>query len=270
MIDFPNAKINLGLNILSRRADGYHNLQTIFYPIALKDALEVIPSDTAGIQFTSSGLPISGSADNNLCVKAYHLIKKDFPEIGSLKAHLHKAIPMGAGMGGGSADGAFMLKLLNRLFDLKLSDDELMQYALALGSDCPFFIYNQPCLASSRGELLEPIKVDLSGFQMLIINPGIHINTAAAFAGISPGMNATDLREIIAGPVDSWKGQLVNDFEPYAFSRHPELPAIKETLYAQGAVYSAMTGSGSSLYGIFPAGLAPVLNFPSHYFCQWV
>lgn len=272
MISFPNAKINIGLNILSKRADGYHNLQTIFYPVSLKDALEIIKAKEQAddIVFTSSGLPISGKQEDNLCIKAYHLLRKDFPQVGPVKMHLHKTIPMGAGMGGGSADGAFTLTLLNNLFGLDLSEKELIRYALQLGSDCPFFILNQPCYATGRGEIMELVELDLSLYRILVVNPGIHINTAAAFSQINTGENDAGLRALIEEPVEQWKHTLINDFEKPVFVQHPEIAAIKEKLYSAGALYASMSGSGSTIFGIFPAGNQATVNFPAHYFCQWV
>ena len=251
MLSFPNCKINLGLHILGKRDDGFHNLETVFYPVPFKDALELIPSTNTGIEFTATGLAVDGNAADNLCVKAYHLLKKDFPEIPTIKIHLHKAIPLGAGLGGGSADAAFMLKLLNEKFKLNLSTDQLINYALQLGSDCPFFIINKPCLATGRGEMLEEIAVDLSAYKIVLINPGIHINTGWAFSNISPAKPARSIKEIIHQPVNTWKDELKNNFETAVFTAHPAIKAIKETLYAQGAMYAAMSGSGSSVFGIF-------------------
>lgn len=272
MITFPNAKINIGLNILSKRADGYHNLQTVFYPVHLKDALEIIktteqPDD---IIFSHTGLAISGKQEDNLCIKAYHLLRKDFPQVTRVKMHLHKAIPMGAGMGGGSADGAFTLTLLNNLFNLNLSEGELIQYALQLGSDCPFFIFNQPCFATGRGEIMKRVQLDLSPYRILIVSPGIHINTVAAFSQINTGENNVNLNTLIAAPVEQWKHTISNDFEKPVFAQYPEIAAIKAGLYNAGAVYAAMSGSGSTVFGIFHAGNQLSVNFPDHYFCQWV
>ncbi|MEX0635547.1 MAG: 4-(cytidine 5'-diphospho)-2-C-methyl-D-erythritol kinase, partial [Ferruginibacter sp.] len=183
MVVFPGCKINIGLNILNKRLDGYHHLQTIFYPIDIKDALEIIvvPNQPTAVVFRSSGIEIIGNSNQNLCVKAYHLLKKDFPELAPVEMHLHKTIPMGAGLGGGSADAAFALLLLNQLFELQLSTDSLMKYALQLGSDCPFFIYNKPCLATGRGEIIEPIQLDLSAYKILVVIRVIHLNSTMAF-----------------------------------------------------------------------------------------
>jgi len=255
MLSFPNCKINLGLRILRRREDGYHDLETVFHPLAVKDVLETLRSET--LSFTSTGLPIPGDAAANLCLKAWQLLKKDFPELPDVQIHLHKNIPIGAGLGGGSADGAFMLVLLNRQFRLGLEEEKLMSYAAQLGSDCPFFILNKPCLAGGRGEKLEPIGLDLSGHRFALVNPGIHIGTAWAFSQCTPSEEGRSIREIIALPVDAWKGQLVNDFETPVFRAHPELKKIKEKLYHAGAIYASMTGSGSSFFGIFAKEFLP-------------
>lgn len=257
MLVFPNCKINLGLQILGKREDGFHNIETLFYPVPLKDALEIIPATT--IEFNITGLPVDGNAADNLCVKAYHLLKKDFPQLPFIKIHLHKAIPMGAGLGGGSADAAFMLKLLNDKFKLNLTTPELLNYALQLGSDCPFFIINKSSIATSRGEQMEEINVDLSAYKIILINPGIHINTGWAFSQFSKrseGYKPFDpsgksIKEIIQQPIPSWKNELLNDFEKPVFAAHPQIKEIKEMLYRQGALYAAMSGSGSTVFGIF-------------------
>lgn len=253
MISFPNCKINLGLNITAKRADGFHDIETVFYPLAIKDVLEIVTlqQETAGIEFTATGLEIAGDTLNNLCIKAYHLLKRDFPQLPSIKMHLHKNIPMGAGLGGGSADGAFVLKMLNEKFQLNISTDQLINYALQLGSDCPFFIINQPCFAEGRGEKLQPINLDLSGYQFVVVNPGIHINTGWAFSQIQPAQPAKNVKDIITQPIETWKHELVNDFEVPVFTAHPQIKSIKENLYAQGAEYASMSGSGSTVFGIF-------------------
>lgn len=268
MLSFPNCKINLGLHILGKRDDGFHNLETVFYPVPFKDALELIPSTNTDIEFTTTGLAVDGTAADNLCVKAYHLLKIDFPELPAVKIHLHKAIPLGAGLGGGSADAAFMLKLLNEKFKLNLSTDQLISYALQLGSDCPFFIINKPCLATGRGEMLEEIAVDLSAYKIVLINPGIHINTGWAFSNISPAQPARSIKEIIHQPVNTWKDELKNDFESAVFTAHPAIKEIKEALYTQGAVYAAMSGSGSTVFGIFEPNTGPVSLKDSNYFIK--
>lgn len=270
MLAFPNCKINLGLSILNKREDGYHNIETIFYPVPLKDALEIIQSnETDHIQFSSSGLDIDGDTENNLCIKAYQLLRKDFTQIASVKIHLHKSIPMGAGLGGGSADAAFMLQLLNQQFSLNLSTTQLISYALKLGSDCPFFILNTPCLGTGRGEILKEIVVDLSAYQLILVNPGIHVNTSQAFKSLAlnPENNhPVFLKDIIKQPITNWQQHLKNDFEEPVFKMYPAIKEIKESLYHMGATYASMSGSGSTVYGIFEKQLQPEINFNPTYF----
>jgi len=271
VIAFPNCKINLGLHILQKRADGFHDLETVFYPIALQDGLEIIQNDSSlqkDIEFTNSGLTIDAQAEDNICVKAYHVLKKNFPQLPPVKMHLHKVIPSGAGLGGGSADGAFALVLLNKKFRLELNEQQLIQYALQLGSDCPFFIINKPAFAEGRGEHLQPINLDLSAFQFVLINPKIHINTGWAFSQITPNRKRELLKKIVDLPVSEWKKYLKNDFEQAVFSHYPEIKAIKDQLYEQGAVYASMSGSGSTVYGLFEKITHPQLDFPSYYFVK--
>jgi 4-diphosphocytidyl-2-C-methyl-D-erythritol kinase len=272
MLAFPNCKINLGLHILDKREDGFHNLETIFYPVPFRDALEVISSSgsTTEIEFTGTGLAVDGITEDNLCIKAYHLLKKYFPDLPSVKIHLHKALPIGAGLGGGSADAAFMLKMLNEKFKLNLSTPQLLNYALQLGSDCPFFLINKPCFATGRGEVLEEIAVDLSSYKIIFVNPGIHINTGWAFSNITPGLPSNSIKEIIQQPVSSWKAALKNDFENPVFAAHPAIKAIKETLYKQGAIYAAMSGSGSTVFGIFSSAIDLAGQFPAGYFAKMI
>ncbi len=270
MVKFPNCKINLGLKILRKRKDGYHDLETIFYPLfPLCDALEMIPlpgSSPAGLEpaITFSGLEISGSARDNLCTRAYRLLQKDFPDLPGISVHLHKAIPMGAGLGGGSADGAFMLQLLNQQFNLGLSTEQLTTYAAALGSDCPFFILNKPCLATGRGEQLSPLPLDLDNYYFLLINPGIHLSTSWAFSRVSPTVPQKSLEQIIRQPMDTWREALRNDFEDPIATAYPEIHNLKEKLYTAGAIYAAMTGSGSTVFGIFRTPPAK-LEVPAEY-----
>ena len=227
MISFPNAKINLGLNITEKREDGYHNLETIFLPVSIQDALEIITTENSNqeIEFTFSGLNIIGDINENLCVRAYHLLKRDF-QIPSIKMHLHKAVPMGAGLGGGSADGAFTLALLNEKFELNLSSQHLVDYALHLGSDCPFFIINKPCFAMGRGEIMQEISLDLTQYEIVIINPNIHISTAKAFSKISPKTQLKSVQKIIHQPIETWKNELINDFEKALISDYPIIQHI--------------------------------------------
>ena len=266
MIAFPNCKINLGLNILQKREDGYHNLETVFYPIPFYDALEIVTSDEK-TEFINTGIS-GGEPSNNLCLKAFDLLRKDFPELTEIKMHLHKTIPVGAGLGGGSADAAFTLQLLNKKFDLNVSNRKLFGYASQLGSDCPFFLLNSPCFASGVGEKLKPIKLSLSSFKILLINPGIHISTKELFSKIQPSIPAKRIHQIVQQPVETWKDELKNDFEPVVFSMHPEVKELKEYLYKQNAVYASMTGTGSTVYGIFNK----MKYFPVHkeYFFHWI
>ncbi len=248
MIVFPNAKINIGLYITEKRTDGFHNISSVFYPVAWADALEAVPAST--FQFGSTGLSIPGNKDNNLTVKAFNLLK---PLIGVRNAHihLHKVIPMGAGLGGGSADGAFALQLFNQLFELNLSNAFLCEQAALLGSDCPFFIENKPRYCFDRGTSFEDINLDLSRFYLVLVNPEIHIGTAEAYGSVVPKIPEQDLRDIIKLPINSWKDYITNDFEKPALNKYPVLNEIKSELYKQGALYAAMTGSGSTLFGIF-------------------
>ena len=272
MVVFPNCKINLGLQILTKRNDGFHNIETIFYPIQLKDALEIIPSDsTEQVIFNSSGYPINGETKDNLCIRAYYLLKKDFPDLPSVKIHLHKNIPMGAGLGGGSADAAFTLQLLNNLFCLNIPVDQLLKYSLQLGSDCPFFIINTPCIGLGRGEVLEEIKLDLSAYKIVIINPGIHVNTGEAFANLNleaNDPNQNSLQNIIEQPIETWQHNLKNDFEIPVFKKHPIIRTIKETLYKQGSTYAAMSGTGSTVFGLFNKEVPVDLNLDPNFFIQ--
>lgn len=262
MISFPNAKINLGLQVLGKRNDGFHDIQSCLYPIPITDALEIIPAATTG--FSCSGIPIPGNDTENLILKAYQLIAAEFPEIAPITAHLHKCIPIGAGLGGGSSDAAFALKMLNEMFELNLREEKLIEYAGKLGSDCPFFIYNEPQLASGRGEILEKIPLDLASNWLVLVHPGIHVSTQEAYAGITPGPAAKKLTEILSTP-SSWKSELVNDFEQSIFSNHPEIAAIKDQLYQAGAWYAAMSGSGSAVFGLFK-NKPNNLDFPKNYF----
>ena len=269
MIIFPNCKINLGLHILRKRTDSYHDLETIFYPLPFCDVLETIErKEMSAVLFSSSGLSINGDVADNLCVKAYTLLKKDFPQLPAIQMHLHKVIPAGAGLGGGSADAAYTLLLLNKQFQLNLSIERLITYALQLGSDCPFFIINKPCFASGRGEIMETVSLDLSGYKFIIVNPCIHINTAKAFEGITPSLPVKSVKEIIQQPISVWKKELTNDFEKNIFYNYPEIEAIKKKLYDAGAVYSSMSGSGSTVYGIFEKANHIKVELPPNYFVR--
>lgn len=248
MIAFPFCKINLGLRIVRKRQDGFHDIETCFYPVPWCDALEVIKSDD--FQYSSSGLAIPGAADTNLCLKAYHLLKKDF-SLGPVHIHLHKIIPMGAGLGGGSSDAAFTLRLLSDVFDLDLDRQRLHHYAAQLGSDCAYFLQDQPMIGSGRGEVLNHASVQLKDKFMVIIKPDVHVSTAEAYAGITPGIPETSLSDILKLPIDQWRNTLVNDFEKTVFEKYPDIKRIKTSLYEVGAIYACMSGSGASVFGIF-------------------
>ncbi|ANI88933.1 4-(cytidine 5'-diphospho)-2-C-methyl-D-erythritol kinase [Arachidicoccus ginsenosidimutans] len=267
MVTFPNAKINLGLYITRKREDGFHDLETVFYPVQLCDVLEIIKNKENEFSFTTSGLQIAVSSSENLCTQAFQLIKKDFPNLSNAQMHLHKTIPMGAGLGGGSSDGAYALQLLNNKFQLNISQNDLAKYALQLGSDCPFFIHNKPCIAKGRGEILEEINLDLSKYFIVLIHPKIHINTGWAFSQIQPKSLEISLNETISRPVEEWKHTLQNDFEKPVFEKYPAIKSIKEKLYERGAIYASMSGSGSSVYGLFKENPESIdFGFEKEYF----
>ena len=251
MICFPNAKINLGLNIVSKRADGYHNLETVFYPLPIHDALEIIVDESlADDVFIQTGLRIEGRSDDNLVMKALRLMRAKY-EFPLLEVSLLKEIPFGAGLGGGSADASFMLRLINDTFSLGAPDQELASMAVTLGADCPFFVYNKPVFASGIGEKFEDISLSLSQYYFVLVKPDIHVSTKDAFVNIAPEQPAMSLKEIIRCPVEQWSNLMVNDFEKSVFLKYPEIGKIKEKLYGSGAVYASMSGSGSSVFAIF-------------------
>ena len=218
------------------------------------------------VDFNMTGLPVQGETHQNLCVKAYTLLKQDFPTLPAIQMHLHKTIPMGAGLGGGSADGAFTLRLLNQQFQLGLTQEQLIQYALQLGSDCPFFILNQPCFATGRGEIMKPLSLDLSAYQFVLVNPGIHVPTGWALGQLNPAIPSISCEQIVTQDPSTWHDQLINDFETSVMSAYPEIRELKDRLYQHGAVYASMTGTGSTVYGIFKKETKITLSFPEHYF----
>ena len=263
MICFPNAKINIGLNIIEKRPDGFHNIESVMYPLKgiVCDALEItsppapLPRER-GAGLTVSGNIIPGNENENLCMKAYHLIKQDYPQVPAIEIHLHKAIPIGAGLGGGSADAAFFIRLLNDAFELGISWGEMHHYARQLGSDCSFFVSNKPAFAEGKGDQFESIQLDLSGYYIAVIYPNIHINTAKAYSDFDKAEGRRQkadgkLEDLIQLPIEKWKNTIHNDFEDSVFPQHPELKKIKEKLYSFGAIYASMSGSGSAVYGIF-------------------
>lgn len=267
MICFPNAKINLGLNIVSKRSDGYHNLETIFYPINIKDALEIIPSKANKDIFRQTGLQVDGGAENNLVMKALNLMKQYYT-IPNLEIELLKKIPFGAGIGGGSADAAFMLKLINDTFSLGASFDDLAKLAAQLGADCPFFIYNKPLFASGIGEVFEEVNLSLKGYYITLVKSDIHVSTKDAFSLILPTQPELSLKEIANKPISEWKDIMINDFESSIFPQYPTIADIKNRLYDLGAVYASMSGSGSSVYAISEAELDLDTAFEDCYIWQ--
>lgn len=264
MISFPNAKINLGLHVVERRSDGYHNLESLFYPVELCDILEVIPGERFGFQ--STGLTIEGPEEENLVVRAWRLLQKRF-DLPPVRIHLHKVIPIGAGLGGGSSDGAFMLKMANDLFMLGMTEAKLEEMAAALGADCPFFIGNRAALATGTGNILQPVDLDLSGYKIVIVKPPLAVSTGMAYKVVTPRRPDHTVAEVVTRPVEEWKELLVNDFEEHVFAMFPEIGTIREELFRLGAVYASMSGSGSSVYGLFreiPSCLAD--KIPGDYF----
>ncbi|RAJ06995.1 4-diphosphocytidyl-2-C-methyl-D-erythritol kinase [Chitinophaga skermanii] len=253
MVVFPNCKINLGLHILGKRPDGFHDLETVFYPVPLLDVLEIITAKE--MKFTMSGIAIPGADGDNLCLQAYRLLKADYPSLPPVHMHLHKNIPTGAGLGGGSSDAAFTLMLLNDKYKLGISKEQLLVYAAQLGSDCAFFIENKPSIAYGRGEILEPIEVDLSEYDMWIVHPGVHVNTGWAFKQLHIKAPENSLKAINWSNVQEYRNVVSNDFEEVVFKEHPLIGKIKEEMYANGAVYASMSGSGSAVLGLFPKGM---------------
>ena len=256
MITFPVAKINLGLNVVEKRADGYHNLQTVFYPVPIMDALEIVPMSDGfpsdvDCDLKVTNITIEGDEQRNLVVRAYQLLKADYPDLPRVHAHLWKGIPTQAGMGGGSSDCGYMIRLLNETFDMGLSSEQMQQYAARLGADCAFFIESSACYAEGIGERLQPIDLDLSGWHIGVVRPDIPVPTKEAFSRIHPHYPALNCRDVVKQPVETWRDRLTNDFEESVFALHPEIGAVKEQLYKMGATYAAMSGSGSALFGLF-------------------
>lgn len=254
MIAFPGCKINLGLNITQKLSNGYHSLESIFVPVSFSDVLEIIvsPAD-AKTQLNYSGIAIPGDPTTNLIKKAFDRLDQPY-QLPPIQAHLHKIVPMGAGLGGGSADASAMLMMLNNLFRLNIKQTELIDHARSLGADCPFFIFNEPALVKGIGENIKPIDPGLKGKKILLVYPDIHINTAEAFQNIKPQKPIENLESIILKyPIVEWKNHIKNDFENYVFNANPEIAKIKKQLYGFGALYASLSGSGSAVYGIFNA-----------------
>ena len=252
MITFPNAKINLGLNIVEKRPDGYHNLETIFYPIPLQDALEITPWEGGERKYklAQSGIQIAGDDENNLVVKAYKLLDSLY-NLPPIEINLLKHIPSGAGLGGGSADAAFMLCMLNQHFQLNIPNEQLEVYAAQLGADCAFFVENKPTFAEGIGNIFSPIELSLKGYKLLLVKPDIFVSTRDAFAQIKPKRPTISLKEVAKMPVEAWKTYMVNDFEESVFPQFPAIADIKAKLYDMGAIYASMSGSGSSVFALF-------------------
>lgn len=258
MLSFPNSKINIGLNIVEKRSDGFHNIETVFYPLRLCDLLEVVENKDTKIreqvQFVQTGIPVDCPAEKNLCLKAYSLLQRDF-DLPAVKMHLHKIVPFGAGLGGGSSDAAFTLKAINELFNLNLTVERIKQYATQLGSDCAFFVEGFPAYAQGKGELLKTVPYRLAGYHLVVVKPDIPVSTAGAYAGIIPHQSGKSLHELFYHPVEEWKQNVANDFEENIFKQFPEINEIKNKLYESGAIFAAMSGSGSSVYGIFESAV---------------
>jgi 4-diphosphocytidyl-2-C-methyl-D-erythritol kinase len=248
MVAFPPCKINLGLHITAKRPDGFHDLETCFYPVPWTDILEIVSGSS--LSFTCSGTAIPGKAEDNLCLRAYHLLKADF-DIAPVKIHLHKIIPTGAGLGGGSSDAAHTLRLLNTIFNLSLTTEQLKNYASKLGSDCSFFIQDQPMLGTGKGEILTDINCSLSGFWLVVVKPAIHVSTQQAYSGVVPKTPTMKISDILQQPVAVWKDSLKNNFEDSIFVQHPTIAEIKNKFYSFGAVYASMSGSGASVFALF-------------------
>ena len=248
MLSFPNAKINIGLYITEKRSDGFHNLESCFYPVGWSDVLEILPAPK--LSFKSTGIAIPGNPETNLCLKAYHLVSQDF-KLPPVMIHLHKIVPIGAGLGGGSADCAFTIKTLNDLFELSMSVETMENYARNLGSDCAFFIQNKPKFCFGKGDEFEEIELDLSGKYIVLVNPNIHISTAEAYSGVKPQRVKVDFKKALQNPVSQWVDAIKNDFETHLLHKYPIISTIKDSLYTHGAEYASMTGSGSTVFGIF-------------------
>jgi len=267
MVCFPNAKINIGLNITSKRLDGFHDIETVFYPIQLSDVLEFIPTDEEKTVIKTSGIGLNISDKENICYKAYKLLSNDY-QLPQIEILLHKIIPSGAGLGGGSADAAFLLKELNSYFQLGITDPKLEELAVKLGSDCAFFINNKTVFAHGRGEKFHDITLNLSDYYIYLVKPEVFVSTAEAYSGVKLAVPENSLLELIDKPLDKWENSIFNDFEPTVFKKFPLLREIKDTLYNQGAIYAAMSGSGSSIYGIFSA--EPTENPEFDNFFTWI
>lgn len=271
MIVYPNAKINIGLNVVEKRPDGYHNLETVFYPIGLQDILEIqeIDSDVpaCGYRLKVTGTVLDGSPEDNLVVRALKLLKRDF-DLPPVSIGLYKHIPTGAGLGGGSADAAFTVKTLNERFKLELTIEQMENYCSQLGADCPFFIQNKPVFATGIGNVFHPVELNLKYKQLVLVKPDIFVSTKDAYAKVKVLHPKKQLPELLAQPIETWKDTVVNDFETSVFSKYPEIAAIKDQMYDLGAVYASMSGSGSSVFGIFEDPVENIDEKFSGMFCR--
>ncbi len=252
MISFPNCKINIGLHITEKRADGFHNLESILTPVYWQDILEIVPNDEnqIDVDFKTSGVRLFGLKENNLCAKAYKLLKEHYP-LPPIKIHLHKIIPIGAGLGGGSSDATFTMIMLNKMFNLNISNEDMELFSAKLGTDCPFFLHNQTIFAHEKGDIFEKLKNQSKQYFIVLIKPKIHVNTTQAYSWIKPVKRKASLKELIMQPIESWKENIFNDFEIPVFEKYPAIKNIKARLYKLGAIYASMSGSGSTVYGIF-------------------
>lgn len=261
MVTFPHAKINLGLSVIRKRPDGFHEIETVLYPIGLTDILEVVPAGDHSMGFRTSGLELQGNPDDNLCLRAFHAMRSRFP-VPPVSMHLHKKIPAGAGLGGGSSDAAYVIRMLSQLFELELSQETMEEVATCIGSDCPFFLQEKPAFAHGRGELLEPVIVDLSEFEIILVKPPVSVSTTRAYQAIIPATPSLSVRDAIGKPPEEWQQYLVNDFENHVLNHFPEVRELKQQLVASGAVYASMTGSGSAVYGLFREPPSGTVSFP--------
>lgn len=273
MIVYPNAKINLGLFVTEKRPDGYHNLETVFYPVPLQDTLEVCErtqatTDTDDCTLHVTGIPVAGAPEDNLVVKAYRLLKKEFA-LPPIHIRMGKHIPSGAGLGGGSADAAFMMRLLNEQFSLGLSPEEMEERVARLGADCAFFVRNRPAFATGIGDRLTPLEgFSLAGMYIVIVKGDTFVSTREAYAGIRPRKAEVHLPDVLGSPVETWREAVRNDFEESIFAAHPEIAAIKDKLYSLGAAYAAMSGSGASVFGLFRHPVEQVERVFEGMFCR--
>ena len=267
MISFPNCKINIGLNIVGKRSDGYHNIETVFYPLSLCDALEVLPANHPRSLdiFSMEGMQIDGDIEQNLCMKALRLMQKEI-SLPALQIILMKKIPVGAGLGGGSSDAAFTLKMINSFYNTGLTDEHLMELASSLGSDCAFFLVNKPVFASGKGDQMSKISLQLAGYTLIVVKPPVFVSTAEAYAGTSPQKPELSLRDLIQLPVTDWQYAIKNDFEDSIFPKYPEIASIKKRMYEMGAIYASMSGSGSSVFGLFKDDVNASDDFPGCFY----